>query len=242
MVKPVKWILIGSAAVAGFLLIAALVFLFNFLKATRAMTPSETMALNDSVWCIKDKFVNAYVFKGKSGYILVDAGINKKRFNEELIKLGLNPGEINTIMLTHTDGDHTGAVSLFKNPEIYMHRDEEQMINGTMGKTKYFRTKWKYGPYKLLNSNDTLTIDGLKLKILHTPGHTPGSSCYIIGNDYLVTGDNLIFSNGKYVHFIERFNMDTPEQTESLKLLPSPGSFKFILTGHHGIVRITSTQ
>jgi len=118
-----------------------------------------------------------------------------------------------------------------------MHHDEEQMINGTTGKTKFSKTKWKYGPYTLLANNDTLTIDGLKIKILHTPGHTPGSSCYIIGRDYLATGDNLVVKDGKYEHFIEMFNMNTAQQVESLKILPDPSSFKYILTGHHGVVR-----
>ena len=242
MKKPVKWMLRGLAVVAALLFIGAIVFLFNFLKATKAMTPGETMAINDSVWCIKDRFVNAYIFKGMDRLLLVDAGISKKRFNGELKKLGINPDQITAILLTHTDGDHIGAISLFKNPSIYMHHDEEQMINGTTGKTKYSKTKWKYGPYTLLNSNDTITIDGLKIRILHTPGHTPGSSCYIIGNEYLVTGDNLIVSNGRYEHFTERFNMDTPLQIESLKLLPASESFQYILTGHHGIVKITSIQ
>ena len=242
MKKPVKWILRGFVVVAALLFIGAIVFLYSFLKATKAMTPGETMAINDSVWCIKDRFVNAYIFKGMDSFLIVDAGISKKRFNGELKKLGINPDQITAILLTHADGDHIGAISLFNNPAIYMHHDEEQMINGTTGKTKYSKTKWKYGPYTLLNSNDTLTIDGLKIKILHTPGHTPGSSCYIIGNEYLVTGDNLIVSNGRYEHFTERFNMDTPLQIESLKLLPASESFQYILTGHHGIVKITSIQ
>lgn len=242
MKKPVKWILSGLAVVAALLFIGAIVFLYNFLQATKAMTPGEIMAINDSVWCIKDRFVNAYIFKGMDRFILVDAGISKKRFKGELIKLGINPDQITAILLTHTDGDHIGAISLFNKPAIYMHHDEEQMINGTTGKTKYSKTKWKYGPYTLLNSNDTMTIDGLNIRILHTPGHTPGSSCYIIGNEYLVTGDNLIVSNGRYEHFTERFNMDTPLQIESLKLLPASESFEYILTGHHGVVKITSTQ
>jgi hydroxyacylglutathione hydrolase len=242
MKKPVKWILRGFAILAGVLLTGGIVFLINFLKATKAMTPGETMAINDSVWCVKDRFVNAYLFRGMDGYILFDAGISKKTFNNELKKLGINPDQIVAILLTHTDSDHTGAIPLFNNATIYMHRDEEQMINGTNGKTKFSKTKWKYGPYRLLSSNETLTIDGLRIRVLHTPGHTPGSSCYIPGNDYLVTGDNLIVSNGRYVQFVEKFNMDTKEQIESLKLLPPPGSFKYILTGHLGIVKATSTQ
>jgi glyoxylase-like metal-dependent hydrolase (beta-lactamase superfamily II) len=83
-----------------------------------------------------------------------------------------------------------------------------------------------------------LTSTGLKIKIILTPGHTPGSSCYVIGNDYLVTGDNLICKNDRYEHFIDFFNMNTAEQVESLKLLPDPASFKYILMGHNGIAKI----
>jgi hydroxyacylglutathione hydrolase len=240
MKKTIKRALIGLSVFIGILLTAAIVFMINFLSATKAMTPAETHAINDSVWCIKDRFVNAYIFKGKNSYLMVDAGIRKASFKKELDKIGINPGQIATILLTHTDGDHIGAIPLFKNISIYMHRDEEQMINGTTGKSKFHKPKWKYGPYKLLESNDTITIDGIKVKILLTPGHTPGSSCYIIGNEYLLTGDNLIIRNGNYSQFYERFNMDTKKQLESLKLLPSPVTFKYILTGHDGITEINS--
>jgi hydroxyacylglutathione hydrolase len=236
MKRTIKRILTVSAILVGIVIIISLVYLFSFISATKKMTPAETGAINDSVWCIKDKFVNAYLFKGKTGYLLVDAGFGKKRFSRELKKLGINAGQVKTILLTHTDGDHTGAVGIFNNPAIYMHRDEEQMINGTTGKTKFFKTRWKYGQYKLLNNNDSLTIDGLRIKIIHTPGHTPGSCCYIIGNEYILTGDNLAVKEGKYYHFIEKFNMNTPLQTESLRSLPPPERFKYILTGHDGIV------
>lgn len=238
MKKPLKRILWVIGILLCLILTVAIIFLINFLSATKSMTPAETGAINDSVWSIRDRFVNGYIFKGKEHYLLVDAGIGENKFRTEMKKLGIEPDQITTLLLTHTDGDHIGAAGLFNNAAIYMHNSEEQMINGTTGKTKYSKTKWKYGPYLLLNSNDSLTIDGLKIKILHTPGHTPGSSCYTIGNEYLVTGDNLIVTDRKYEHFTEMFNMNTPEQLESLKLLPDPSSFRYILTGHHGIVEM----
>jgi len=237
MKKTVKRILWTLSVFIGLAVFGALIFLIDFLHATRAMTPAVTGMINDSVWCVKDRFVNAYIFRGKTGYLMTDAGIGKKNFTKYLDKLGIKAKKITTILLTHTDGDHIGSISLFKNAIIYMHHDEVQMIDGTTGKTKYFKTKWKYGPYTTLNSNDTLTIDGLKIKILHTPGHTPGSSCYIIGSDYLVTGDNLIVKNGTYAHFMEKFNMNTPQQIESIKILPDPATFKYILTGHNGMIK-----
>jgi glyoxylase-like metal-dependent hydrolase (beta-lactamase superfamily II) len=237
MKKSLKRTLWGVGILLGIIVIGAAVFIINFLIQTKKMTPSETGPINDSVWCVKDKFVNAFIFKGKIGYLMVDAGFGKNSFNLELKKLNIKPDQITTLLLTHTDGDHTGAVPLFKNIDIYMHRDEEQMINGINGKSKYFKTKWKYGPYKLLNNNDTLLIDGLKIVIYHSPGHTPGSCCYKIGNDYFITGDNLIVTDGKYEHFVEAFNMDTFRQIESMKSLPNPSYFKYILTSHYGVVK-----
>lgn len=238
MKKPVKRILLAAGILLGIILILVVVFLINFLNATKKMTPADTSAINDSVWCIKDKFVNVYIFKGDKDYLMVDAGITKKGVDTELRKLGIRPEQIKTLLLTHTDSDHTGATGLLTNPTIYLHKDEEQMINGTTGKSKFSKTKWKYGKYKLMNDNDTLIIDGIRIKIIHTPGHTPGSSCFKIGNDYLLTGDNLIYSKGHYEHFTEMFNMDTPKQEESLKQLPPASDFIYLLTSHNGIIKI----
>ncbi len=238
MKKLVKRSLWGIGILLGLIVIAAAVFIINFVLATQKMTPAETAAINDSVFVVKDKFVNAYIFKGKQSYLMVDAGFGEKSFLTELNKLGIPPEKITTILLTHTDGDHTGSIGLYKNPKIYLHKDEEQMVNGQTAKMGPFKTKWKYGPYTLFNSNDTLNFDGLNISIIHTPGHTPGSVCFVINRDYLVTGDNTIVTNGKYEHFVENFNMDTPRQIESLKLLPEPNSFRYILTGHHGVTKI----
>jgi len=231
-------LLFGALLFFGLLIISSAIFYIRFQKATKTLVPSETGAINDSVFCIKDKYVNAFLFKGDSGYLMVDAGFTKKGFSRGLETLGISPDQVHTILLTHTDADHIGGMSLFENVVVYMHKDEEQMVNGTTGKMKYFKTKWKYGPYTLLENNDTLTIDGIKIKIIHTPGHTPGSSCYIIGSDYLLTGDNLIVNNNEYEKFVEMFNMDTPRQMESIKVLPDPDVFKYILTGHHGVIRV----
>ena len=237
MNKIIKRTVWGVGILLGLLVIAVAVFGINFLLATRKMTPAETAAINDSVYVVKDRFVNAYIFKGKHEYLMVDAGFGKDNFHSQLNKLGIAPEKITTILLTHADGDHTGSIGLFTNPLIYLHKNEEQMINGQTAKMGPFKTKWKYGPYMLFESNDTLFIDGLRIKIIHTPGHTPGSVCFVINDDYLVTGDNLVVVNGKAEHFVEQFNMNTPLQIESIKAIPDLKSFKYILMAHHGIIK-----
>lgn len=237
MKKPVKKILIGLAIIIGIIVLFTGYFGLRFYLGTREMTPSETIRINDSVFCVKDNFVDVYVFKGKQGYVMSDGGISETSLKTGLFKLGITPGQVNTILLTHTDGDHIGAIGLFKHARIFMHKDEEQMINGENGKFFFLRIKWKFGPYILLHSNDTMTVDGLKVKIFHTPGHTPGSCCYLIGSDYLVTGDNLSYKKRKFGHFYPFFNMDTRAQEISIRSLPDLKSIKYILTAHYGIVK-----
>jgi glyoxylase-like metal-dependent hydrolase (beta-lactamase superfamily II) len=43
---------------------------------------------------------------------------------------------------------------------------------------------------KKVDDGDTLDLGGQELRFLHTPGHTPGSQCFLIGNR-LVSGDTL---------------------------------------------------
>jgi len=45
-------------------------------------------------------------------------------------------------------------------------------------------------PDVLLNDGDTVSFGNIELKVLHTPGHTPGSICFYTGK-YLISGDTL---------------------------------------------------
>ncbi|MCE1197373.1 MAG: MBL fold metallo-hydrolase [Marinilabiliales bacterium] len=237
MNKIVKRALWGFGILVSFLVIVSAMYIVGFFMETRKMTPAETGRVNDSLLVVRDKFVNAYLFKGKTGYLLFDAGYGEDSFRKELEKTGISVDAVKAIFLTHCDGDHIGSIGLYPHPQIFMHRDEEQMINGTTAKMGPFKTHWKFGPYQLLNDKDTLTVDGVFVQVLHTPGHTPGSVCYVVNKDYLVTGDNLKPEKGKAVHFVDRFNMNTQQEEASLKLLPELSTFRYLLTGHYGVVK-----
>jgi hypothetical protein len=45
---------------------------YQFSSCHKILTPADTGMINDSVWCIKDRFVNAYIFRGKTGYLMTD--------------------------------------------------------------------------------------------------------------------------------------------------------------------------
>ncbi|MCJ7448646.1 MAG: MBL fold metallo-hydrolase [Bacteroidales bacterium] len=98
MNKTLKISLWVVATILGLLIILVAVYVINFLLATKAMTPAETGPINDTVWCIKDKFVNSYIFKGEQDYIMVDAGMNDRNFKLEMDRIGINPDQITALI------------------------------------------------------------------------------------------------------------------------------------------------
>ena len=236
MKKPLKWTLITMAGLAGIFLVFIVVTTIRYSYAMKLMNPAETHTINDTVFCIKDKYVNAYVFKGYGGYMMIDAGMNKERVTEELTRLEIDPDDILAVVLTHSDPDHSGGLDAFKNASIFMHEEEEQMVTRETARF-VFRSGWKHNSYNLIKSDEILNIDIFQVRVLHTPGHTPGSCCYVVNNDYLLTGDNLMMEDGRYVNFIDIINMDTETQVKSLKRLPDPTEFEYILTSHTGITK-----
>ena len=92
------------------------------------------------------------------------------------------------ILLTHSHHDHVNAVD-----EILSYFDPEIHIN------KKEKSFWKknYDNFVINYGGDSIYLGETEIKSLHTPGHTPGSTCYHIGND-LIAGDTLfVFGCGR---------------------------------------------
>ena len=114
---------------------------------------------------------------------------------------------IAAILLTHGHFDHIGAVNdlLEKDTPLLIHELDAPMLTSPVlnASRQLLRqdvsvcTVRKDGsPLRpnLLREGSRLSLDGLEIEVLHTPGHTPGSVCYRV-EDALFTGDTL-FEHG----------------------------------------------
>ena len=97
---------------------------------------------------------------------------------EKVLKLleGTHP---KYILMTHNHMDHVDALAALKsalNIPLAAHEDD---AGGLPVK-----------PEQFLNDGDTISFGEIQLKVLHTPGHTPGSLCFLTDR-YLISGDTI---------------------------------------------------
>ncbi|MCU0849408.1 MAG: MBL fold metallo-hydrolase [Spirochaetes bacterium] len=204
-----------------------------FMIQTKKMYPAETGRLAGEVYAVRDSFANLYLVKGKNGFVAFDAGKDAGSVSAEIKKIGIAPGQVSAVFLTHSDSDHTGAVKLFGNAKIYLPRNEEPMVNGSAKRFLFFTNKTEM-EHEIINEGQTMTIDGIKIKCIASPGHTPGSASYLVDDVYLFTGDNLSLKDGEADIFNVFFNMDSETQKKSIKVLADIKGVKYIFTAHHG--------
>jgi hydroxyacylglutathione hydrolase len=233
MKKSVKISISIIGLVILIVIIIAGLFMYRVNKEFATMKVLDTKEITKNVYSINDAMVNIYIIKGDDKFIAVDAGNDANNVQKEMSKLNISPDKISAVLLTHTDSDHIAALSIFKKAKIYISKAEEQMINGKTSRMLFMKNKLNY-PYETVENNAVLDIAGLKIKGLLTPGHTPGSMCWLINDKYLFTGDNLSIRDGKIAVFSDLFNMDSKTQVASFKYISNLPKAEFIFTAHNG--------
>ena len=133
---------------------------------------------------------NTYlVLEGASAFV-VDPGGRAKEIAEYAKKEG---AKIEAVLLTHAHFDHTGGVAELQElgAEVLLHRDDAALLtSGGNLAAELGGTLRGFVPDVTLCGGETLTVAGLGVRVVHTPGHTAGSVCYIV-EDCIFSGDTL---------------------------------------------------
>jgi len=200
--------------------------------------PVKTSRVNDAIVAVKAGASNFYLIQKGDELIALDSGYAPGVIRRELAKLGIDPGRVSALFLSHTDFDHAGGLSVFPNAMVYLSRDEEPMVTKkTVRKYGLFYNKGINARYTLLKDNDEVDVGSIRVKAIETPGHTPGSMSYVIDGSVLFAGDafRVVKQKARPVHGI--FNMDKKRVEESLRKIAALEGIDLILTGHRGVAR-----
>ena len=125
--------------------------------------------------------------------LIIDPGGNAKEIitavDESLL-------EIQTIVLTHGHSDHLAAlydIQHHTGAAVAIHRADSHALQGRGGYSMMFGISYRIPAAldRLLDEGDIIETGDMRFKVIHTPGHTPGSICLHLGNKAF-TGDTLM--------------------------------------------------
>lgn len=156
--------------------------------------------------CIKRMAVgplrtNCYIVnrKGNSEAVIIDPGDEAFEIERKLMELNLIPA---AILLTHGHFDHIGAAATLKSHfgiKIYAYRSEKEILTTDMNLGRMMGESMHIDADEYLTDDFILNVAGIKFRLIHTPGHTIGSCCYLVEDEkVLFSGDTMFYhSHGR---------------------------------------------
>ena len=137
---------------------------------------------------------NCYIQSVENGQcVIVDIGEGAPVLLRHLEQMHLKPV---AILLTHGHYDHIAGVEQVRktwNIPVYIHKMDAAMLTDSRLNLGDWLSDLPFRPVKAwetVEEGDHLTFGTADLSVLHTPGHTPGSICWMC-EDLLYTGDTL---------------------------------------------------
>jgi len=129
--------------------------------------------------------------------LLVDAGLEASQLVNFLRAHKLNPV---AVVLTHGHVDHVAGIAAlrrkFPDVKVYIHKLDTEMLTDTESNLSALTM----GPFSTepadfsLEQGDVIELAGIKLEVLHTPGHTPGGICLYSKDESIVFTDDTLFA------------------------------------------------
>jgi hydroxyacylglutathione hydrolase len=167
--------------------------------------------------------------EGSAEVVAVDPGFDPSAVHAVLDAAGKG---LAAVLLTHAHLDHAQTAGSFAGElPVYVHPDDVAAF------ADY--TAWggmspaELDPVQDLRTfvdGDILTLAGLTIEVLHTPGHTPGSSCFRLDGETLVLSGDLVFAGT--IGRSDFKNSDPAKMRESLiRFLTLPDDRR-VLPGH----------
>jgi hydroxyacylglutathione hydrolase len=177
---------------------------------------------------------NGYFLVDPSGrhVIMIDPGDDGSALADRIIQSGW---QLDAILLTHGHGDHIGGVETLRKRSgapVWIHPDDAAMLTDAfLNLSAFLDAGYTTSPAdRFFEDGMTIPFGDVPIKVLHTPGHTPGSVCFLCG-DSLFSGDTLFrnsvgradFPGSSTKHLIQSISERLMVLDDDVRVFPGHG-------------------
>jgi glyoxylase-like metal-dependent hydrolase (beta-lactamase superfamily II) len=213
------------------------------------------MEIIPNVHIIPGLVVNTFLIVDADGLTLIDTGLSGdvRKILRYIAGLGRSPRDVKRILITHSDGDHVGGLAALQQASgarVYAHALEAQAIAAghasrplkVTGLLKLLMSlaapMFKARPAQvdeLAQDGQTLPVLG-GLRVVETPGHTPGHVSYFAPSvGILFVGDSLVSEKNGLRGSTGMNTWDQAQADESVRKQAALGA-KIVCAAHGPVV------
>ncbi len=130
---------------------------------------------------------------GAPDVVVVDPGFEPGTVHGMLASAQKRPV---AVLLTHAHLDHAGAAAAFAGADVpvYVHPSDALAFTDPASWGRPGQSLQTPEDLRTFAGGDVLSLGGIRIEVIHTPGHTPGSSCFRVEEDVLVFSGDLVFA------------------------------------------------
>lgn len=181
---------------------------------------------------------NCYVCHDAGEAVLIDPSCATTREQQQVVDyIEANELSIRHLLLTHGHIDHIFGCAYFSDrydQRFKMHAADRAFLQQAQQQAQAFGVQIDAPPVPdtFLDEEDTVTFGDVTFDILHTPGHSPGSICFVdAASDQAITGDVLFQDSIGRVQGLPQTSLPQLMSSIAEKLLPL-GDAMIIYPGH----------
>lgn len=146
---------------------------------------TEPFHVVDNIYFLGNSWVSSFLVDTQEGLILIDCAMQETSYQliDSIHRLGFDPMRIKKLLISHAHFDHCGAARIIQELsgcEIWLGKDDLFFLTDRRDLIYFEDRVPEFLVYQTYDYNSEIELGGVSIKPVHCPGHTPGTTSFLL--------------------------------------------------------------